>query len=231
MRDLISVQIRDPSWIDLVACSSPASALEKLLVREIDLLIMDSRIADLGLRGFLSRLAQVFQEDSPLRILLITRPDEKLDFDAFPWKDRIQLLTQPFDRESLVTEVRKNLRKISRVGGSGMGGDELVLDPDSYDVHVFGQRVHLTLSEFKLLQELLSKPGETLTRDHLILRVQGEGVAVVDRAIDTHVFSLRKKLGPSGDRIETVRGSGYRLKSSHQELSNKVDPGEPKNQR
>ena len=50
-----------------------------------------------------------------------------------------------------------------------------------------------------------------LTRDRLIEEVQGSGVAVVERAIDTHVFGLRKKLGESADLIETVRGVGYRI--------------------
>jgi two-component system phosphate regulon response regulator PhoB len=59
----------------------------------------------------------------------------------------------------------------------------------------------------------MSNPDVILSRDHLIQKVQGEGIAVIDRAVDTHIFSLRKKLGGMGDRIETVRGVGYRLRS------------------
>jgi two-component system phosphate regulon response regulator PhoB len=97
-----------------------------------------------------------------------------------------------------------------REGQIRSGG--VFLDSRSFDVLVDGDRVHLTPNEFKLLEALMEAQGEVLPREELILRVQGRGVAVVDRAIDTHVFSLRKKLGAAGFRIETVRGEGYRFR-------------------
>ena len=59
---------------------------------------------------------------------------------------------------------------------------------------------------------LANNRGRVLTRDSLIGQVQGEGVSVVGRTVDTHVFGLRKKLGACADVIETVRGVGYRVK-------------------
>ena len=56
--------------------------------------------------------------------------------------------------------------------------------------------------------------GRVLTRDRLIEIVQGEGVSVTGRTIDTHVFGLRKKLGDCADWVETIRGIGYRIKAS-----------------
>ncbi|MGE5087161.1 MAG: winged helix-turn-helix domain-containing protein, partial [Bacillota bacterium] len=72
--------------------------------------------------------------------------------------------------------------------------------------------LHLTPSEFKLLGTLVQNQGVVLTREKLIENIQGEGISVVGRTIDTHVFGLRKKLGDWGDRIETIRGVGYRVK-------------------
>lgn len=74
--------------------------------------------------------------------------------------------------------------------------------------------VQLTTSEFKLLLALLENRGRVLTRDSLISQVQGENISVVGRTVDTHVFALRKKLGDCAEIIETVRGVGYRVKSS-----------------
>ncbi len=54
--------------------------------------------------------------------------------------------------------------------------------------------------------------GRVLSREKLIELVQGEGVSVVDRAVDTHIFGLRKKLGDCADFVETIRGVGYRVK-------------------
>ena len=76
-----------------------------------------------------------------------------------------------------------------------------------------GVSVQLTPSEFKLLQTLALNRGRVLTRESLIDHVQGEGVSVVGRTVDTHVFGLRKKLGDCADVIETVRGIGYRVKA------------------
>ena len=89
---------------------------------------------------------------------------------------------------------------------------ELAINSESYEVSCQGQPLSLTASEFKLLLALAQNRGRVLTRDRLIDCVQGIGVTVVDRAIDTHVFGLRKKLGPCADVIETVRGVGYRIR-------------------
>ena len=84
--------------------------------------------------------------------------------------------------------------------------------PDSHELFCNGASVALTISEFKLLSALLEAQGKVLTRGQLIELIQGQGVSVVDRTVDTHVFGLRKKLEACGDLIETVRGVGYRIR-------------------
>ena len=61
--------------------------------------------------------------------------------------------------------------------------------------------------------DIIDNQGRVLSRERLIDLVQGQGVAVVDRAIDTHVFGLRKKLGDCADVVETIRGVGYRVRN------------------
>lgn len=110
---------------------------------------------------------------------------------------------------------RERVRSLtgSPLPGSGkFGVGNLTIDSRSFDVYLQGERIHLTPNEFKLLEALLQARGGVLTRDELIRQVQGPGIAVIDRAIDTHIFSLRKKLGAEGARIETVRGEGYRIR-------------------
>jgi two-component system phosphate regulon response regulator PhoB len=82
----------------------------------------------------------------------------------------------------------------------------------TYEVLVSKQPVHLTPSEFKILSEMMLNQGKVLTRERLIKTVQGEGVTVTGRTIDTHVFGLRKKLGTQADWVETIRGVGYRIR-------------------
>ncbi|MEQ1878564.1 MAG: helix-turn-helix domain-containing protein, partial [Bdellovibrionia bacterium] len=57
--------------------------------------------------------------------------------------------------------------------------------------------------------------GSVMTRDRLIQEVQGDGVSVIDRTVDTHVFGLRKKLGNCAETIETIRGVGYRMSAGN----------------
>jgi len=72
--------------------------------------------------------------------------------------------------------------------------------------------VDLTATEFRLLSFLGRRPGWVFTRAQIVQGVQGEDYAVSDRAVDVQIVGLRKKLGPAGKYIETVRGVGYRLK-------------------
>jgi len=89
---------------------------------------------------------------------------------------------------------------------------ELVLNPQTHECTLAGQLMDLTRSEFRLLESLMENQGRVLSRESLIGQIQGEGVNVVGRTVDTHVFGLRKKLNDYADMIETIRGVGYRVK-------------------
>lgn len=89
---------------------------------------------------------------------------------------------------------------------------ELLLLPDSYESFLQGEKLDLTRSEFRLMEALFSHQGKVLSREKLIEEIQGEGVNVVGRTVDTHVFGIRKKLKEYADLIETIRGVGYRVR-------------------
>ena len=85
------------------------------------------------------------------------------------------------------------------------------MDQNSHKVSIQDKEISLTLSEFLLLKSLLMNQGKVLSRRQLAGYVQGENVNVTTRTIDTHTSVLRKKMGPYGKLIETVRGVGYRI--------------------
>lgn len=125
-------------------------------------------------------------------------------------------LTKPFDLPVFLARVRALLRRASpqqEASARSFEVGELALDLESYQVTCGKKELQLTPSEFKLLVALVRNRGRVLTRERLIDLVQGEGVTVVDRAIDTHVFGLRKKMGKCADIIETIRGVGYRIRT------------------
>jgi DNA-binding response OmpR family regulator len=87
----------------------------------------------------------------------------------------------------------------------------LRVDLAAHAAQVDGRAVELTPKEFDLLALLVRNPGRAFARDYLIEKVWGYDAEGSDRTVDTHVLRLRKKLGPHGDRIETVWGVGYRF--------------------
>lgn len=129
-------------------------------------------------------------------------------------------LTKPFDTLVLMARVNALLRrqdwlkKIEETAATTprLSLGELELDTQSYEVTLAGEKLDLTRSEFRLLESLLMNQGKVCSRESLIEEIQGEGVNVVGRTVDTHVFGLRKKLGGFADVIETIRGVGYRVR-------------------
>jgi two-component system alkaline phosphatase synthesis response regulator PhoP len=88
---------------------------------------------------------------------------------------------------------------------------DFILEIDRYILRKENKIIPLTLSEFGILKRLVSNKGKVLTRNQLLDDINNDDAFIVDRNIDVHVASLRKKLGPSFDWIETVRGIGYRF--------------------
>ncbi|MEW6056633.1 MAG: response regulator transcription factor [Bdellovibrionota bacterium] len=125
-------------------------------------------------------------------------------------------VTKPFDIPVFLARIRALLRRseLARAGSlRRIQVQGLLIDLDAHEVKKGSEEIKLTVSEFKLLAALVQNRGRVLSREKLIDLVQGEGVIVVDRAIDTHIFGLRKKLGESADLVETIRGVGYRVKT------------------
>lgn len=136
-------------------------------------------------------------------------------------------LTKPFDTMVLMARTRSLLRREEWIHKKTLDTEpaeknflrvgELTMNLASYEVFLGTERLDLTRSEYRLLQAMMENQGRVLSRDRLIEQVQGEGVNVVGRTVDTHVFGLRKKLGSQADMIETIRGVGYRVRILGQE--------------
>ena len=89
---------------------------------------------------------------------------------------------------------------------------DLEIHPGQHLVHCGGEPIELSRTEFQVLSVLAGKPGWVFTRQEILDTLYGDMHAVSDRAVDVQVVALRRKLGPAGKYIETVRGVGYRFK-------------------
>lgn len=124
-------------------------------------------------------------------------------------------VTKPFGMMELVSRIRAVLRRTGR----GKNTDEPVIKSGSIKIDVLrhtvtsnGKEIVLTLKEFELLKMLILNSGVVLTREQLLEDIWGYNFDGETRTVDVHVRSLRQKLGKEGDRIETVRGVGYRIR-------------------
>jgi DNA-binding response OmpR family regulator len=123
-------------------------------------------------------------------------------------------IIKPFSPRELVARVRTVLR---RTNGSPTAGQppikrgELVIDAAQHIVTYAGQLIVLTATEFRILHYLAGRAGEFATREQISVAARdGEGDAF-DRTIDVHIKTIRRKLGPGGAVIETIRGFGYKV--------------------
>jgi two-component system phosphate regulon response regulator PhoB len=130
-------------------------------------------------------------------------------------------LTKPFSPQELVLRVAAILRRSG--AGAAASNDLLAIGPLSIDrashlVHVDGEPVELTPTEFKLLLTLAERRGRVQARAHLLETVWEAAPDIQTRTVDMHVQRLRAKLGVAGDLIETVRGFGYRIRAAQNRL-------------
>ena len=124
-------------------------------------------------------------------------------------------LVKPFGMLEMVSRIRAVLRRSEQPeDGQALRIGALALDPVSHTVTADGRQVTLTLKEFELLRLLMSYPGRAFDRDALLHRIWDMDYLGETRTVDVHVRSLRAKLGPAADCIQTVRGVGYRLDAS-----------------
>jgi len=122
-------------------------------------------------------------------------------------------ITKPFSPKELVARVKAVLRRSEqrRVGDVIELPQDVVIDPNRFEVTVHGRKLDLTTTEFKLLEILAERRGWVFSRDEILNRLWGDEKAVLDRTVDVHVTNLRKKLGKAGRLIRNVRGVGYKL--------------------
>jgi len=198
-----------------VLCAVSGEEALRLVPSEIPSLI----VLDLMLPGIdgleVTRRLKNDPKAKSIPIVMLTAKGEEADIVTGLELGADDYITKPFSPRILVARVRAVLRR--KVKGpveetSAFQINDLVIHPGRHEVLVSGEPVQLTFTEFAILNYLARRPGWVFTRFQIVDAVRGEDYPVTDRSVDVQIVGLRRKLGPAGKFIETVRGVGYRFK-------------------
>lgn len=202
------------------ACASALEAKELLSSipknGQFAIIILDWMLPGMSGVEFLSWLRGEAKENK-IPVLMVTAKAESQDIVQGLERGADDYVTKPFEPSVLMARVKSLIRRSktlltpSEQSKTFFQVGKLTLNTEEHEVKCGGVDLHLTPSEFIILTELFKNQNKVLTRDLLVQIVQGDGVSVTPRTIDTHVFGLRKKLGACAESIETIRGVGYRL--------------------
>ena len=205
--DAVAYTLRGEGF-DVDAFEDGEAALEAARGRAYDLMILDLMLPKLSGTEVCRRV----RSESALPIIMLTAKSATSDRVLGLEIGADDYVTKPFAMDELVGRVRALLRRreLDRQGPTGgLRAGGLEIDAYRHRVVVDGEQRPLTPSEFKLLALLASEPGRVFTRREIMQHLWDSRYVGDQRACDIHVSNLRAKLGP--ERIETVRGVGYRL--------------------
>jgi DNA-binding response OmpR family regulator len=196
-----------------VTTAATLAAADKA-VDGVDLVVLDLMLPDGS--GF-DLLGRIRRASAATAVIILSSRDAEADRVAALETGADDYVTKPFSPREIVARVRAVLRRAqpAREPQKNATGDlPLSLDETTRRAFVSGKPMELTRVEFDLLACFLASPGRVFTRAQIIDRVWGDGFAITDRTIDSHVKSLRRKVADAGgdpSLIETVRGVGYRM--------------------
>lgn len=179
-----------------------------------DLIILDLMLPELsGFQVCAQLKADVGTQH--IAIVMLTAKADEADVVAGLELGADDYIVKPFSPRILAARVASVLRRRARQGidaSTVIKLHDLVINPGKHEVVFKERRFQLTASEFRILHFLASRPGWVFGRSRIADAIHREGFPATSRSIDVQISALRRKLGPAGRLIETIRGAGYRFR-------------------
>ena len=192
------------------ACRSAGDGVEAMdILRSapVDLMILDVMMPRLD--GF--SVCKMAREASNMPIIMLTARGEEDDKLRGYGCGADDYMTKPFSPRVLLAKVNALLRRSAAADVESVSAGEILLQPRSRRVCLRGGEIALTHKEYELLALLMAHPGQVFSREQLLSRIWGYDFEGTTRTVDTHVKTLRQKLGDEGGRIVTLIRSGYKF--------------------
>lgn len=216
IRELLSFSLSKEGWSVIMAADGE-EGLAVLPTANPDCIVLDIMLP--GMDGIeVLRTVKSDMARKRLPVILTTAKGEESDIVSGLELGAEDYVVKPYSPKVLVARIRAALRRTVDLPSHPFRADVLLargdirLDSARHEVRVKDRKVELSATEFSILEFFLRNPGWVFSRGQIIDAVKGRDYPVTDRAVDVQILSLRRKLGESGDEIETVRGVGYRIR-------------------
>ena len=198
---------------DVVCAGTGEEAIRLSGSKSFDLVVLDIMLP--GISG--TEVAGKLKKDLKTRnipiIMLTARSDESDIVNGLQIAD--DYITKPFSPRILCARVNALFRrKDGEDEKDSITKGDITIYPGHRKVDVAGKPVELSFTEFQILMVLSKRPGWVFTRSHIVDEIRGDNYPVTERSVDVQIAGLRKKLGPCGYYIETVRSVGYKFKEN-----------------
>ena len=212
IRDLLAYAIKREGFAVLEA-DNGNTALELARSKSPDMILLDLMLPGLDGLG-VSKSLQQNAQTAAIPILMLTAKGEEVDRIVGLELGAADYVVKPFSVREVVLRIRAILRRdTSKMEEASLHCGGISLELASHTALVRGEQTDLTMTEFRLLTDLLRHMGRVRTREQLLDAVWGYSFEGYARTVDTHIRRLRIKLADEADCIETVRGMGYRAKA------------------
>ncbi|MGD9505222.1 MAG: response regulator [Syntrophobacteraceae bacterium] len=197
---------------EIATCQDGYEALAEVRRQLPDIVLLDLLLP--GLDGLeICKELKRGQETKNTPVIMITARGEEVDRVVGLELGADDYVVKPFSPRELILRIKAVLRRSTPHDAESVWQEDgLRLEMEAHRATVDGDEVSLTATEFKLLSELVRNKGKVQTRDQLLDKVWGYHFNGYARTVDTHVRRLRQKLSRHADRIETIRGVGYRFR-------------------
>jgi two-component system phosphate regulon response regulator PhoB len=218
IRELISYNLGKEGYT-VVPAESGEQALKLIETTNPDIIILDIMLPGMDGIEVLRNLKQGSRH-AAVPVIMATAKSEDSDIITGLELGADDYIAKPFSPKVLIARVRSLLRRTQSRISEAKAMDEvvqigpIVLDTGRHEVTLEGKPVDLSATEFAILEFMMRNPGWVFSRNQIIDAVKGKDYPVTERSVDVQILGLRKKLGPAGNRIETVRGVGYRFQDT-----------------